>query len=93
MAKIRDFIRRHLEGAKAAKAARRDAEIRARFRVAELGGRIYILCCGTAVAVVDDCGTAREITRQIKAARDAAMEYDRGNTIHNENFRHDGNGQ
>lgn len=77
MTKINDFIRRHLASVKAGKRAKHEAEINARFRITERGGKIYLLCYGTAVAIVNEHSNAVEITRQISSARNAALDYER----------------
>ena len=91
MAKIKDFIRRYFAGVKAAKLSRHEAEISARFRITERGGKIYLLCYGTAVAVISDNSNAAEITRQIKSARNAALDYDQESMVRNSIYRNDGN--
>lgn len=80
MSKLKDYIVRCIVGARAAKKARHDAEIKARFRISERGGKIYLLCCGTAVAVINESNNAAMITRQIKAAREAAIDYEQQST-------------
>lgn len=85
MGKINDFIRRQLASAKAGKRAKREAEISERFHITERGGKIYLLCYGTAVAVVNEHSNAVEITRQINSARNAALDYDRECLEQNEN--------
>lgn len=91
MRKIKDYIMRRIVGARAAKKARHDAEIAARFRIAERGGKIFLLCYGTAVAVVDDYSNAVEITRQIKSARNAAIDYEKQCLVQPANASDNGN--
>lgn len=76
MTSIKDYIIRRIAGMKAAKRARRDAEIRARFSIAERNGKIYILCLGTAVAVASNATVAKAIADCVEDARSAALEYD-----------------
>lgn len=79
MAHIKDYIARYIAGVKAVKKARHDAEIRARFRITERNGKIYLLCMGTAIAAVSANTIAKAITSYIEDARKAATEYDNGN--------------
>lgn len=81
MKKITDYIRRRLLGAKTARRARHNAEVSARFRIAESDGKIYLLCLGTAIAVIGDDDTAQSITREVERARHAALEFESANNF------------
>lgn len=74
------WLRNIIEAWKAAKQAerkaRREAEIALRFRVCERGGRLFILCGGTAFCVVPEPRTADYIVADLEAARRAALDFD-----------------
>lgn len=67
---------RRIAVARATREARHDAEIAARFHIAERGGKIFLLCYGTAVAVMGETSSASQICKSIDTARAAAMLYD-----------------
>lgn len=76
MTTIKDYIIQRLAVARATRKAQHTAEISARFRIAERGGKIYLLCYGTAIAVISGGDTAYEISKLIYKARAAAILYD-----------------
>lgn len=71
-------IRRWADSHKAAREAQRRAEIEARISLREKGGRIYLLCGGTAFACVENGNNALDIVKAIAQARSAAAMYEEG---------------
>lgn len=78
MEKLVSKIRRWAESLKAAREAQRRAEIEARISLREKGGRIYLLCGGTAFACVENGNNAMDIVKAISDARRAAAMYENG---------------
>lgn len=70
-------LRRLIEADKAARRARRDTEVSQRIYLAERGGRVFILCNGTAVSELPKKRTVSELTVLISRSRQAALDYDR----------------
>lgn len=78
MENIVSKIRRWAESLKAAREAQRRAEIEARISLREKGGRIYLLCGGTAFALIENGHNAQDIVKAIRDARRAAEMYEDG---------------
>ena len=66
-------LRRQAESMRRTKDVRMVEEINARFSVRERDGKIFLLCNGTAVAIMTPASTMQEAVRQIKAMRAAAV--------------------
>lgn len=77
MNRITEWLRRQVESVRRTKEVRRVEEINARFSVRERDGKrdgkIYLLCNGTAVAIMTPASTMQDAIKQIKAMRAAAV--------------------
>lgn len=71
-------LKRLIEANEAARKARHDTEVSRRIYLAERGGRVFIVCNGTAVAELPKARTVSEVTAEISRARRAALDYDGG---------------
>lgn len=72
---LNTLIRRKIDALNATKAARRQAEIESRFLIREEGGKIYILCNGTAVIVLKSAETTGTVVEQLRKMRATAVEF------------------
>ncbi len=77
MNRITEWLRRQVESVQRTKEIRRTEEINARFSVRERDGKIYLLCNGTAVAIMTPASTMQDAIKQIKAMRAAALTYEK----------------
>lgn len=73
MNRITEWLRRQVESVRRTKEVRRVEEINARFSVRERDGKIFLLCNGTAVAIMTPASTMLDAIKQIKAMRAAAV--------------------
>lgn len=73
--KIKHIITRWCEVARAGKEARFKAEIESRFSVRESGGKVFILCGGTAVRTLLPGETVADAVALIDEARKSALLY------------------
>lgn len=69
-------LRRLVAANRAARKARHEAEVALRFRVCERGGRLFILCNGTAIHAVPESRTADYLVADIEEARRAALLFE-----------------
>lgn len=70
-------LKRIVQAGRAAKAARREAEIRSRFRLAERGGHVFVMCGETAVCKMPQAAQVKDVTDMLESMRNAALLYDR----------------
>lgn len=69
-------LRRLIEAGKAARKARRDAEVSLRFYLSERNGRVFIVCNGTAIGEMPMTATVSSISDEIESMRAAALAYE-----------------
>lgn len=65
-----------MEANKAARKARRDAEITLRFYLSERGGRVFVVCNGTAICEMPMTATVSSVSDTIERMRAAALAYE-----------------
>lgn len=77
MNRIAEWLRRQVESVRRTKEIRKTEEINARISVRERDGKIFLLCNGTAVAIMTPASTMLDAIKQIKAMRAAALTYEK----------------
>lgn len=77
MNRITGWLRRQAESVRRTKEIRKTEEINARISVRERDGKIFLLCNGTAVAIMTPASTMQDAIKQIKAMRAAALTYEK----------------
>lgn len=69
-------LKRLAEAGKAARKARRDAEVSLRFYLSERSGRVFIVCNGTAVGEMPGSATVSSVSDEMEGMRAAALAYE-----------------
>ncbi len=77
MNRLKQWLKREVDAAKAAREARHRAEIEYRFTIRERQGKIYILCNTTAIATLPPESTMQDALALMKKARTSAVAFDK----------------